>query len=90
VVTSTICQAEIMMGAARHPAAGLGHFFNAVPALPFDEAAADAYAGLPFRRGSFDRLIAAHSLSRALILVTANPRDFVDLPGLCIEDWTQP
>ena len=57
--------------------------------LPFDEAAVRAYAALPFRRGSFDRLIAAHALALDLTLVTSNVRDFADIPGLLVENWTR-
>lgn len=58
------------------------------PPLPFDIRAAQKYAQLPFRRGSFDRLIAAHALSLDLTIVTNNERDFADIPGLRIENWT--
>ena len=44
---------------------------------------------LPFARHRFDRLIAAHALALDLTLVTANVRDFYDLPGLKVEDWTR-
>jgi tRNA(fMet)-specific endonuclease VapC len=65
----------------------LRQLFERVPILPFDEQAAIAYAQLPFRRGSFDRLIAAHALARGLTLVTNNERDFADVPGLKVENW---
>ena len=61
---------------------------EAVPVLPFDEAAARAYATLPFKRASYDRLIAAHALSHGLILVTHNEKHFADVPGLVVENWT--
>jgi tRNA(fMet)-specific endonuclease VapC len=44
----------------------LSAFLSEVPVLPFDAAAADVYARLPFRRG-FDRLIAAHALALDLV-----------------------
>ncbi|WP_279750855.1 type II toxin-antitoxin system VapC family toxin, partial [Staphylococcus aureus] len=49
-------------------------FCRWVPVLPFDELSARLYAQLPFRRGSFDRLIAAHALSLELTLITNNER----------------
>ena len=64
-------------------------FVSEVPVLPFDEAAARAYAQLPFRRRSFDRLIAAHAISLELPLITNNHADFVDLPSLKLENWTR-
>jgi len=61
----------------------------AVPLVPFDEPAARLYATLPFSRGRFDRLLAAHALSLGATIVTNNGADFADVPGLVIEDWTQ-
>lgn len=60
-----------------------------IAVLPFDRAAADAYAKIGFKRGSFDRLIAAHALSTGLMLVTANLGDFADVPGLQFENWAE-
>jgi len=40
-------------------------------------------------RHRFDQLIAAHTLALNLTLVTANPRDFRDIPDLRVEDWTK-
>lgn len=87
---STISLAEIAIGIAggidEHE--GLRAFFAAVPPVPFDDAAARAYAHVPFRRRSFDRLIAAHALALGVVLVTNNPADFADVPGLRVENWT--
>ena len=58
--------------------------------LPFDERDAEAYAVLPFRRGRFDRLLAAHAVSRDLALITNNEADFADIAGLRVENWTLP
>lgn len=91
MVTSTIAMAEVIRGIAPSDAAALDRaaaFFQLIPALPFDTAAALAYAGLPFKRRSFDRLIAAHALALNLIVVTANAPDFSDIIALSIEDWT--
>ena len=89
LVTSTIVLAEVMYGTMRgRPRAleALELFLEQVPAIPFDRAAADAYATMPFKRGGFDRLIAAHALSRHLIIVTENVTDFAD-SGLMVENW---
>ena len=59
--------------------------FQAQPAF-FDIAPLEPT--LPFRRGSYDRLIAAHALSHGLIIVTDNERHFADIPGLNVENWT--
>ena len=37
-----------------------------------------------------DLLIGAHAVARGLTLVTANTRDFQNIPGLKLVDWTQP
>ena len=68
----------------------LERFLLVFPVAPFDEAAARAYARVPFRRGKLDRLIAAHALALDTILITNNVRDFSDVPDLKVENWTQP
>ena len=59
-----------------------------MPLLPFDEDAARSYARTPFRRARFDRLLAGHALALDVPIITANPKDFADVPGLKVEDWT--
>ncbi len=44
---------------------------------------------LPFRRASFDRLIAAHALSYDLTVLTDNIAHFEDVPSLRVENWTK-
>ena len=91
--TSAISYAEVMLGlsqAGSKECERAEAFFALLPILPFTEAAARAYASLPFRRTSYDRLIAAHALALDLVLITNNPRDFADVAGLKIENWTQP
>jgi tRNA(fMet)-specific endonuclease VapC len=91
MVTSAIAYAEIAYGAARGkpPAQDqLQAFVEEVPVLDFDYKAALAYATLPFRRASYDRLIAAHALSHDLTVVTDNVAHFADVPGLKVENWT--
>jgi tRNA(fMet)-specific endonuclease VapC len=91
LVTSAVAYAEVAYGSvnALPPAVDqLQAFVEEVPVLNFDYKAALAYATLPFKRGSFDRLIAAHALSHDLILVTHNEKHFADVPGLKVENWT--
>ncbi len=66
----------------------LDNFIEEIPLIPFDEAAARIYATIPFKRHSYDRLIAAQALSRSLTVISRNVRDFEDVPGLKIENWT--
>lgn len=92
MVTSAVAFAEVALGTDwSNPGAAdlINDFFAVVPVLPFDREAARIYADLPFKRHRFDRLIAAHSLALGVTLVTAKPRDFRDIDGLRVEDWTE-
>lgn len=66
----------------------LDAFIRVIPLVEFDEAAARAYARLPFKRARFDRLLAAHALSIGAIVITNNEADFADVPGLIVENWS--
>lgn len=92
IVTSAIVFAEVMRGVDRADPVALRktrRLFSAIPVQPFDEAAGEAYSTVPFRRGRFDRLIAAHALSLDLTVVTSNAADFSDIAGLKVADWTK-
>ncbi len=41
------------------------------------------------RRLVTDRMIAATAMTHGLTLATLNPRDFRNIPGLTIEDWSE-
>ena len=61
--------------------------------LHFDPEAAATYGRVrtELRKtpiGPLDTLIASHALSRNLIVVTSNTREFGRVPGLQVEDWT--
>jgi len=91
MVTSAVAFAEVVYGSMNSkppPVEQLRAFVEEVPILDFDYKAALAYGTLPFRRASYDRLIAAHALSHDLILVTDNVRHYADVPGLKVENWT--
>src|SRR4051812_39314086 len=56
----------------------------------FDEAAAerfDALQAIPIRIGTMELKVAAIALSRDSLLLTANRRDFEQVPGLRFESW---
>jgi tRNA(fMet)-specific endonuclease VapC len=91
LATSAISFAEIAYGSmlGKPPLLDdLRVLIEEVEVLPFDNVAALVYASLPFKRASYDRLIAAHALSLGLTVVTDNEADFADVPGLKVENWT--
>ena len=62
--------------------------------VPFDEVDAEQYRKIVRQIGFarnriLDRMIAATALRYSMPVVTANVRDFRDIPGLQIEDWSQ-
>ena len=64
-----------------------------VEELEFTRREVAAYAAIIEARGFsrrlvVDRMIAATALANDLTLATLNPRDFRDIPGLTIEDWS--
>jgi tRNA(fMet)-specific endonuclease VapC len=88
---SAVSYAEIVLGMEQGkpptPEA-LAALIEVVPVLPFDDAAAHAYARMPFKRARFDRLLAAQALSLEAAVITNNEADFADVPGLKVENWT--
>ena len=61
--------------------------------LPFTEQAIDRFLALKALKlgiGGADLKIASIALEDGAILVTRNRRDFQLIPGLTIEDWSQP
>lgn len=60
--------------------------FDADAAINFGQLRAELYAaGNPI--GPYDMMIAGHTRSLGLILVTNNAREFDRVPGLRIENW---
>lgn len=88
---SAVAFAEVALGSENgkppDPAL-LDGLLEEMPLLTFDEAAARAYSRMPFKRGNFDRLIAAHALSLDLVVISRNVDDFARVPGLKVENWT--
>lgn len=92
IVTSAIAFAEVLYGSVRDrppPVDQLRAFVEEVQIFDFDYKAALAYASLPFKRASYDRLIAAHALSYGLTVITDNVDHFLDVPGLRVENWME-
>ena len=89
---SAITYAELVLGThlGKPPVREvLDAFVEEIPVLDFDRTAAECYARIPFKRASFDRLLAAQAISLGVSLVSRNGRDFADIPNLEVEDWTQ-
>lgn len=94
---STITLAELRVG-ARHKGAEpadeerLDTFVRILTLREFDAEAAEAYGRIArkigVKRRSFDRLIAAHAASLGLTLISRNGKDFANVPGLKVENWT--
>lgn len=65
--------------------------FATAPILLFDAGAIavfEALRGQRVRISTMDLRIAAIAISRNLILLTRNTKDFSKVPGLMMEDWT--
>jgi tRNA(fMet)-specific endonuclease VapC len=72
----------------------LGRLSATLPVHAFEEKHAVIYGHIIQQLGFsrpriIDRMIAAQALDAGSILVTLNPRDFRDVPGLRIEDWSE-
>lgn len=100
VCMSAVTRAELRYGLARRPDAArlareVERLLQGVAALPWDDAAADAYGivratlegrGQPI--GALDTMIAVHALVTDTTLVTNNLNEFRRVPGLRVENWT--
>lgn len=94
---SAVTLAELRVGAGHSDAdpqdeTNVERFVATLSVHDFGIAASGEYGTLGrtigIKRGSFDRLIAAHALSLGLVLITRNRKDFADVPGLKVENWT--
>src|SRR5690348_11210546 len=68
----------------------LVRFFQAWDILRFDDASASRFANLRSQRiriGTQDLKIASIVLEQNALLLSANLRDFQQVPGLQVEDW---
>jgi len=98
VLMSIVTRVELEGGVYREPAhmsvrrARLDAMVNAIPALAFDDLAAKTYGAIVAsagysRRKLLDRMIAAQALMHRATLITFNPDDFSDVPGLSSLAW---
>lgn len=102
VCISSITEAELLLGLALKPQAIklaelVNQFLLGVTSLPWDSAAAQAYASIAAsswkqgkRLAAMDILVAAHALAAGLTLVTSD-QSFRNLgPRLALADWSKP
>lgn len=99
--TSIFCETEVLQGLEMKHSETLWHAYQSIlkdrlPLLPFERTIAPTYAALQAEfiqqgktRPIFDLLIASTARVHNLILATCNYRDFRDIPGLTVEDWSQ-
>lgn len=99
IAVSSITVAELQYGIRKSQQpernqAALDQFLLPLMVVDFDQAAAVTYGevraslerrGRPL--GPLDMLIAAHALSRKLVLVTNNAAEFDQVEGLVVENW---
>jgi tRNA(fMet)-specific endonuclease VapC len=98
VCTSSIVVGELELGVARRRSRKLRReldaLYSGLEVLPYDVEAARRYGrlaaalldeGAPI--GVEDAMLAAHALSRGLVIVTHNRRHFDRVPGLRVDDW---
>ncbi|WP_417616132.1 type II toxin-antitoxin system VapC family toxin [Parasphingorhabdus sp.] len=97
LTVSAITVAELRVGSKTSTdpvgdARRIDAFVAGVKVTAFDEASATTYGNvirkIGVKRKSFDRLIGIQALTLGLTLVTSNEKDFADVPGLKIENWT--
>jgi predicted nucleic acid-binding protein len=98
VLMSIVTRVELEGGVYRDPEwtdrrrARLDVMLAAIPTVAFDVPAADAYGAIVAhagysRRKLLDRMIAAQAIVHRATLVTRNPDDFREIPGLTLVSW---
>jgi tRNA(fMet)-specific endonuclease VapC len=97
VVMSAITFAELSYGVSvsadpRREAKNLSSLVEDIPVAPFDELAGSMYGPIRLatrdsKKDHLDKLIAAHSKSLSVTLVTNNLKDFEKYPGVTAENW---
>jgi tRNA(fMet)-specific endonuclease VapC len=98
---STITVSELQYGVAKSVHRKDNHqrleqFMAPLEILAYDEMATGAYGDIRYHLekngqliGPLDVLIAAHALSRNLILVTNNDKEFKRIKNLRVENWAK-
>ena len=82
---------EVEAGRAFQRLSETNEFYRAIQVLPYDEPSTHLFEQLrrqKIRIGTQDLRIAAIALTRSAAVVTRNLRDFRQVPGLSVEDWS--
>lgn len=98
VVISAITLAELEFGVACSGDKSLQNrraldlLLEDIPVAPFDATSAGAYGTIRLatqdrKRDAQDKLITAHAVALGVVLVTNNEADFLNYPGLRVENW---
>ena len=98
---STISVSELQYGVVKSKNRMLNkqrveEFLAPLEIIPYDEIAANIYGGIRHKLekrgeliGPLDLLIAAHALSRNLVLITNNEKEFKRVKNLKVENWVK-
>ena len=98
---STITVSELQYGVSKSDhrkknADRLNEFLAPLEMLTYDQMAARVYGDIRFQLenlgqpiGPLDLLIAAHAISRDLVLITNNEREFKRIKRLKVENWAK-
>ncbi len=101
LAVSTICEAELLYGLELKRSESLTALYDALlkdrlRILPVDSGVARHFASLKVWArvngrplSDFDLLIAATARTHSLSLATLNIRDFQNLPGVAVDDWSR-
>ncbi|MHB1590782.1 MAG: PIN domain-containing protein [Sulfuricella sp.] len=98
VVISAITMAELEYGVVcsgdktAQNRRALDLLLEDIPVAPFNIKSAGAYGHIRLatrdrKRDALDKLIAAHAVALDIAFITNNEADFVNYPGLRIENW---
>lgn len=98
VVISAITLAELEFGVvcsgdkSAQNRQALDLLLEDIPVVPFEAKSAGAYGTIRWatkdkKRDALDKLIAAHAVASGVVLVTNNEADFLNYPGLRVENW---
>lgn len=99
---SVFCEMEVLQGIKISRSEKLFDMYTTIlkdriPVFPFTGEEAEIYADIQailiqtgIRRLVIDLCIAATSIAKGCTLVTLNTKDFSSIPGLLIENWSEP